>query len=426
MATSHANLLATLDNARDATSLSLAYASIGDEGCHALARFLRDNALLQTLDLRGNNLRADGIVVLAHALQVHSTLKAICLKWNHVGSHVRGVQALCDVLKDNTTVMNLDLRNNKIGVDGARVIADMIRENTTLTHIDLSWNDFGVEGGHLLLEGIQMNNQLVDVQLSGNRMSDDTLHAIAFILRRNRTNLATQVQTAATAGPADTVADLRAAAPAAVGAGNVAEEPGVELGVGEPPPGTTKSIQDEELQLKLLQRERDYSNAQDARFFAEVAEYIDLLQLDVARNKKYRSDAEERERVVMKGFMEREMRYAQEMRELEELVGKATTEKEELVKECEYLQSECERVGKEKNATTDERTKLEETSRAGAERLRMDIRDGLAVKADLETEIYKLKRQQQEQDAENQRLRAYLARCKDDLDKALKPDGADA
>ena len=32
-------------------------------------------------------------------------------------------------------------------------------------------------------------------------------------------------------------------------------------------------------------------------------------------------------------------RYAQEMRELEELVGKATTEKEELVKECEYLQS---------------------------------------------------------------------------------------
>ena len=24
---------------------------------------------------------------------MHSTLKAICLKWNHVGSHVRGVRA---------------------------------------------------------------------------------------------------------------------------------------------------------------------------------------------------------------------------------------------------------------------------------------------------------------------------------------------
>ena len=41
---------------------------------------------------------------------------------------------------------------------------------------------------------------------------------------------------------------------------------------------------------------------------------------DVRERRRYRTDAEERERVVMKGFMEREMRYAQEMRELEELV----------------------------------------------------------------------------------------------------------
>jgi hypothetical protein len=402
----------------------LAYASIGDEGCHALARFLRDNALLQSLDLRGNNIRADGIVVVAHALQVHQTLKSICFKWNHIGSHIRGIQALCDVLKENTTIMQVDIRNNKIGVDGARVIADMIRENTAITHLDISWNDFGVEGGHALLEGIQMNNQLVDCQLSGNRIAEDTLHAIAFILRRNRTNLTTQVQHQNEQQHApDTLNEMRAAADKAPEAD--AGEPGRELGVGQPAPGTLKSIQDEEIQLKLLQRERDFSNASDARFFAEVAEYIDLLQLDVTRNKKYRSDAEERERVVMKGFMEREMRYAQEMRELEELVAKATTEKEELVKECEYLQSECDRVKKEKNSTVDERQRLEETSRAGAERLRMDIRDGLAVKADLETEIYKLRRQQQEQDAENQRLRAYLARCKDDLEKALRPEGGD-
>jgi hypothetical protein len=217
-------------------------------------------------------------------------------------------------------------------------------------------------------------------------------------------------------------------------AGAIAEgsavEAATELASGAAPTqqteGKARSIQDEEIQLKLLQRERDYSSAQDARFFAEVAEYIDLLQLDVARNKKYRTDAEERERVVMKGFMEREMRYAQEMRELEELVTRATQEKEELMKECDYLQSECDRVKKEKSASTDERLKLEETSRSGAERLRMDIRDGLAVKADLETEIYKLKRQQQEQDTENHRLRQFLARCKEDLQKALKPAGEDA
>merc|ERR1719364_330219 len=74
----------------------------------------------------------------------------------------------------------------------------------------------------------------------------------------------------------------------------------------------TRLVTDENIAQKLLQKERDYTNAEDARFFGEVAEYIDLLQLDAARNKKYRMDAEERERIVIKGFMEREMRYAQE------------------------------------------------------------------------------------------------------------------
>merc|ERR550537_1171379 len=127
-------------------------------------------------------------------------------------------------------------------------------------------------------------------------------------------------------------------------------------------------VQDEGLSLKLLQKERDYTNAEDARFFGEVAEYIDLLQLDVARNKKDRMDAEERERVVTKGFMEREMRYANEMRELEHLVAKAKADKDELLQETSYLQKEIERVKAEKAATIQDRLKLEEIARATADR----------------------------------------------------------
>merc|ERR1719169_251234 len=186
------------------------------------------------------------------------------------------------------------------------------------------------------------------------------------------------------------------------------------------PAPKTRLVQDESISLKLLQKERDYTNAEDARFFGEVAEYIDLLQLDVARNKKYRMDAEERERIVTKGFMEREMRYAQEMRELENLLAKAKAEKDELVQETQYLQNEIDRVREEKAKTMQDRLKLEELARATADRLRCDIRDGLAVKADLETQIYKVKRRQQEQEEENQRLRTYLSKCKDDLDRALR------
>jgi len=388
--------------------------------------------MLKTIDLRGNSIRADGLVVLAHALRSGSSVSSLCMKWNHVGSHERGVQALCDVLKTSHAMVQLDLRNNKIGPECGKHLGEMIRENRTLTHLDLSWNDLGPEGGKALLAGIQANHSLIDCQLSGNRIAEDTLHAIAFVLRRNRQTAPLGAMTfkeGMEAGVAPT-SPGSPGRPRDLGLGGTGPTTAAGTGVtslnatgGGGGGGTQRPqpvVQDDGLTLKLLQREQNYTNAEDARFFGEVAEYIDLLQLDVARNKKYRSDAEERERVVTKGFMEREMRYAQEMRELENLLAKGKAEKDELLHDTQYLQNEIERVREEKAKTVADRIKLEEIAKASADRLRCDIRDGLTVKADLETQIYKVKRRQQEHEEENARLRTYLSKCKDDLDRALR------
>lgn len=422
------SLIAHLDASKDSTTLSLAYASVGDEGCNAIARFMRENVTLKTMDLRGNNIRADGLVVLAHALRSSNNVASICLKWNHVGSHERGPRALCDVLKVNNSISHLDLRNNKIGPECGPLFGEMLRENRNITHLDLSWNDLGVEGGKALLRGLEANHMLIDCQLSGNRIAEDTLHAIAFILRRNRQAAPLSATTYREGREAATLSPTGGTGPLSPGISPQMTSRDLALGatgasvdMSVTNPGQkSRLVQDESISLKLLQKERDYTNAEDARFFGEVAEYIDLLQLDVARNKKYRLDAEERERIVTKGFMEREMRYAQEMRELENLLAKAKAEKDELVQETQYLQNEIDRVREEKAKTMQDRLKLEEMARATADRLRCDIRDGLAVKADLETQIYKVKRRQEEQEEENARLRTYLSKTKDDLDRALR------
>merc|ERR1719456_2014629 len=83
---------------------------------------------------------------------------------------------------------HLDLRNNKLGSECGPLLGQLLEFNNTITHLDLSWNDLGIDGGKALLEGIQMNHSVVDCQLSGNRIAEDTLHAIAYILRRNRTS----------------------------------------------------------------------------------------------------------------------------------------------------------------------------------------------------------------------------------------------
>jgi len=435
------NLLAQLDASKDSTALSLAYGSIGDEGCNAIARYVRENVLLKSIDLRGNSIRADGLVVLSHALRSGSSVSSVCLKWNHIGSHERGMRALCDVMKGNQSITHLDLRNNKIGPECGVPIAEMLRENGCLTHLDLSWNDLGPDGGKAVLDGIQANHHLIDCQLSGNRIAEDTLHAIAFILRRNRQTapMGAAVYREGRDAPVEGALGIAALgggvspdlkvrqsqqqrAPLGSTGGSDLTNAGGAIAGGSPQKAAVRhlAVQDGGLATKLLQKEQNYTNAEDARFFGEVAEYIDLLQLDCARNKKYRLDAEERERVVTKGFMEREMRYAQEMRELENLLAKAKADKDELLHDTAYLTQEIDRVKEEKAKTQQDRLKLEEISRATTDRIRCDIRDGLAIKADLEASIYKTKRMQQEQQEENGRLRTYLSKCKDDLDKALR------
>jgi hypothetical protein len=353
------------------------------------------------------------------------------MKWNQVGSHERGIQALCDVLGSNDSITHVDLRNNKLGPPCGDYIGQMLMENCTLTHLDLSWNELGPEGGKAVLRGLQGNHALVDCQLSGNRIAEDTLHAIAFVLRRNRQTapLSNQTyregQSAQPPGsPGATTRNVPTSPTSPLGRSLGATD-ATNLGpavVTAPSPRGDKPIPvpDNGLAQALIQREQNYTNAEDARFFGEVAEYIDLLQLDVARNKKYRLDAEERERVVTKGFMERETRYAQEMRELENLLAKAKADKDELLHDTQYIQNECDRVQREKEQTLQDRAKIDEIARTTNDRLRCDIRDGLAIRADLETQIYKVKRKQQDSEEENARLRTYLSKCKDDLDRALR------
>ncbi|CAK9010151.1 Uncharacterized protein SCF082_LOCUS10552 [Durusdinium trenchii] len=96
------------------------------------------------------------------------------------------------------------------------------------------------------------------------------------------------------------------------------------------------------------------------------------------------------------------------------------THDDEILHDCAYVQHEIDRVRAEKSKTVDDRNKMEEVARATADRLRADIRDALTMKADSETQIYKTKRRQQEQEEENARLRTYLSKCKEDLDRALR------
>ncbi|KAG0041328.1 hypothetical protein BGZ89_007519, partial [Linnemannia elongata] len=72
--------------------------------------------------------------ILAKALKTNSTLTTLDLQGNSIGDD--GAKALAEALKTNSTLTTLNLYNNSIGDDGAKALAEALKTNSTLTTLN--------------------------------------------------------------------------------------------------------------------------------------------------------------------------------------------------------------------------------------------------------------------------------------------------
>ncbi len=112
--------------------------AIGAEGAVALAKALKGNTTLKTLDLGGNAIDAEGAVALAEALKGNTILTTLHLNENAIGEE--GAVALANALKFNTNLRTLYLISCSLDTGDAALLADALRANTTLTSLNLSLN----------------------------------------------------------------------------------------------------------------------------------------------------------------------------------------------------------------------------------------------------------------------------------------------
>lgn len=431
-------LLNHLDAHRESATLSLAYASIADDGCREVAKFIRDNPFVKYLDLRGNNLQAAGAQALANGIKLNRSLRSLNLKWNAIGKDPAGIIALCDVLKSNLTIGHLDLRNNRVNNVGAKAVGQMLMANTTITHLDLSWNDLGVDGGLALLEGLKHNQSLIDCQLSGSKVGEETLHEVAFLLRRNRAAAAYK------SSPHDTGAQVAAADPSTshlAGGGPTANAASKSrdlqvgpLGAaaagdgqtpsGKAPQGAITRAQwtakdSSSLMLRLMMKEREQVLPEDKLFYQQIAEHIDKLLLETTKHKQGRVDGEEREKLSTSGFVEREQRYTKEIRQTEESLQKTIADKETLQKDMANKTFELKRLNDENAQGIRESVALQEQATAEEQQLRQELRDIVQQKRDLQDKLALGNKDLEMLQQENERLRQHVQAFQRDVNEIL-------
>ncbi|XP_018090541.1 leucine-rich repeat-containing protein 45 isoform X2 [Xenopus laevis] len=168
------------------TQVLLSDCMISEDGLKALLQGLHSNSVIKHLDLKGNNLRAEGSEALGKFLRHTASLTSLTLEWNNLGTWENGFSFFSDGLASNQTLKKLDLRNNQINHKGAEELSMALKHNSTLQELDLRWNNIGLLGGRAIQSCFESNKTLVKLELSGNNISSDVLKAIELSIKHNQ------------------------------------------------------------------------------------------------------------------------------------------------------------------------------------------------------------------------------------------------
>ena len=166
-----------------ATSITKAEANINGIGAIAIAKALKNNTALATLDLSNNNIGDSGAVAIGNALTVNTALATLDLSNNNIGD--AGAAALGEALKDNNALAMLNLYYNDIGDAGATAIGEALKVNAALATLDIEYNRIMDTGAAAIGAALEANSVLTTLDLGGNKIGDSGATAIAGALKVN-------------------------------------------------------------------------------------------------------------------------------------------------------------------------------------------------------------------------------------------------
>jgi Ran GTPase-activating protein (RanGAP) involved in mRNA processing and transport len=182
------------------TSLDFSYNILDATAKHTIAEALSINSTLKDLNLKNIKLVESRGHEIIEALRNNKTITSLDLgcnnpdtEWDNLDEDIDeeydkyGVYeiiedyaiAIANMIKENTTIVKLNLERNRLGITGIDVIADALRVNTTITNLNLSRNNLEEYGTQKVVDALCMNTTITKLNLSDNWLGEDGALVIA-------------------------------------------------------------------------------------------------------------------------------------------------------------------------------------------------------------------------------------------------------
>jgi len=151
-------------------SVSLSNLNLCPRSATGLALDLRENSLLETLDISRNCIGDPGTTAIAAALKMNTRLETLEMGSN--GLSVHGVECLGNALKHNRMLRVLEISYNGFGNDGAEMLSRSLTANSSLQHLGLGFNGIMEDGAAAVAAALENNMTLTSLELSYNAIGD--------------------------------------------------------------------------------------------------------------------------------------------------------------------------------------------------------------------------------------------------------------
>jgi hypothetical protein len=175
-------LVANLAHISCLTLLSISSRELGPLETESLAMNLRNNSVLQALDLRHSRI-GSGIKFLAEMFKRNHTISELVVSDNELeGAHFKYVE---DMLSNNQGLQYLDLSKNYGLNSGMEALSNGLISNTSLTSLNLGFGNIGVEGLNHLIKVIENNRFLQELYLRRSCFGNVAAQMLGVALSRN-------------------------------------------------------------------------------------------------------------------------------------------------------------------------------------------------------------------------------------------------
>jgi hypothetical protein len=151
----------------------------------ALQLDLSGNELCGVNDDGGGNWTAEGIIALADALKVTTSLTLLDISRNGIGAE--GAKAVAEGLKHNSSssLTKIWVSDNRLGAEGATTLCNALRESTVtkVQELGLEGNNIGPEGAKAVAAMAAIVASVTNILVGGNNLRDEGTIILCAALR---------------------------------------------------------------------------------------------------------------------------------------------------------------------------------------------------------------------------------------------------